>query len=423
MAAEKDETRLALALAPPLLEETLAAHYGEAQASVDRQMGVAGAAFQIAGAAVLLAALAGCGFAVASGIVIGRYLSPRPHAPPWTPSVVLLKPLHGLEPGLERDLAAALAQTYPGPLTMRLGLQHPADPALPLASALAAADSRVAVVLDPAEHGGNRKVSNLINLARGIEAEVVVLSDSDIGVDADYVARLVAALAEPGVGIVTCLYRGKAARPGAAARLGAMGVSYGFLPLAAAGVRLGATPGMGSTLALRRETLEAIGGFERVKDVLADDYEIAAAVRALGLKSVVPPFLVTHGCAEATLAELWRHEVRWAKTVRDLDAAGYAGSLITHPLPLALVGWALLVSGGSAWAGLGGLATAAALLARLWLKSRVDAVTGATSGPWWLIPARDILSVAVFAAAHLARRVEWRGARFHVGRGGELTPV
>ena len=385
-----------------------------------------GLAVAAAGWLLLALALAGCGFHLYASVVVGRYdgRAAGPPAPAREPSVTLLKPLHGAEPGLRSALESCLRQDYRGAVEMRLGLQDLADPALPLARALAAEDPRVSVVADGTPHGGNRKVSNLVNLARAAPLnELVVQSDSDIVAPPDHLRRLAAALQAPGVGLATCLYRGEAARPTLAARLGAMFVSYGGLPLFAVGVGLGATPSMGSTLALRRETLEAVGGFAAVGDVLADDYEMGVQVRALGLKTVVPPFLVTHRSTESTLGELWRHELRWSRTVADIDLPGHLGSVVTHPLPLALAGWALL---GGAWPGLG--AAAFALAVRMWLKSRVDAVAragGAASatGPWWLLPIRDMLSAAVFVAALAARRVDWRGARFHVGRDGQLTPV
>ena len=138
----------------------------------------------------------------------------------------------------------------------------------------------------------------------------------------------------------------------------------------------------------------------------------------LGLEVVHPPVFVGHDCAESTLGELWRHEVRWAKTIRGLDPGGYAGSFVTHAVPLA---WLAYLLSGLAWWALAALAVS--ILARLWLKGRVDAVVGVTSGPWWLLPVRDMLSLAVFVAAWFASRVDWRGSRFHVGRDGGLTPV
>ena len=153
-----------------------------------------------------------------------------------------------------------------------------------------------------------------------------------------------------------------------------------------------------------------------------------ARVRGLGLRSVVPPFLVAHRAGEAGLGEVWRHEVRWGRTTRDINPAGYLGSVVTYPLALSLCGWVVLGAAAPAAAWAGALATGAALAVRLWLKGRVDRVIRANggpaaTGPWWLLPGRDMLSFAVFLAALFARKVEWRGARFHVGRDGGLTPV
>jgi ceramide glucosyltransferase len=385
------------------------------------------------GAFLLLMAVVGSGFSLHAARALARYGRPteaRSAAP--QPDVTLIKPLHGEEPGLAQSLTGFLAQDYAGAVELRLGLQSPDDPALAVARAMKGRDGRaVRVVLDATQHGANRKVSNLINLAHAAPlAELVVQSDSDMAVSPDYLAQLAQALEAPGVGLASCLYLGEAARPGLAARLGAMFVSYSGLPLFAVGVSLGAKPSMGSTIALRRETLQAVGGFESVKDVLADDYELGVRVRALGLQSVVPPFLVTHRHSESTLGELWRHEMRWSKTVSQIDRWGHLGSVVTHPLPLALLGWLCLAAAGAPLngSGIGAGVVLLALAARLWLKSRVDAAAvrnGASeeTGPWWLLPGRDMLSIAVFVCAYLAQGVEWRGARFHLGRGGALTPV
>ena len=404
-------------------------------------MGALGLAVTGAGALLLLMSLAGCGFHLHAGRVLRRYRTAPAGAPADAPAITLIKPLHGAEPSLFELLTAFLAQRYPAEVELRMGVQNPEDAALSVAQSIKGGPSRsVRVVVDETEHGANRKVSNLINIARSAPlAPLVIQSDSDIFVGGGYLAGIAHALSNPTVGVASCLYWGEAAtppspdwsgatKPALAATLGAMGVSYQSLPLFAVGVSLGATPCMGSTIALRRETLEAVGGFESVRDVLADDYEIGAKVRALGLKSVVPPFLVAHQSCETTLGELWRHEVRWSKTVSDIDRWGHIGSLVTHPFALALLGWAVLTLAGSNLSGTGVIVTLVALGTRLWLKSRVDAVTAANgapaaTGPWWLLPARDMMSFAVFVGAFFARRVEWRGARFHVGRDGGLTPV
>ncbi len=198
-----------------------------------------------------------------------------------------------------------------------------------------------------------------------------------------------------------------------------MGVSYGFLPNVALGAALGlAHPCMGSTIALRRAVLDRIGGFERVKDALSDDYDLGQAVRDAGLTVALPPLLVEHGCAEASLTELFAHELRWAVTIRSIDPAGHLGSLVTHAVPLALVGLAC----GGGWApGVAGLAVA--LAARAWLKLSVDAAAGRPSGPWIMMPLRDLLSFGVFVASHFTSRVRWRDDRFVLGPDRSLSPA
>lgn len=359
----------------------------------------------------------GAVYALAAAALVSRYRSPSAaiEAGDW-PAVSLLKPLHGDEPELAANLESLLAQNYRAPVQVVLGLRDEADTALPLARALSLAHPvQVTLVLDPDQHGANRKVSNLINLTAAARHDLLVQSDSDIAVDAGYLGRIAARLAAPGVGLVTSLYIGQG-RAGGWSRLAAMNLSYAFLPSVVVGVALGlAKPCMGSTIALSRQTLERIGGWRAVADVLADDYEVGRAVRALGLGTVLAPGAVTHACSERTLAEVWRHELRWALTVREIDPAGFFGSFVTHAIPLALVG--LLLCGG---APAGWIVLALAIAARLWLKFRVDRTFGSSAGAWWLLPARDMLSAIVFIAALVGRSIEWRGSRYTVAKGGVL---
>jgi ceramide glucosyltransferase len=336
------------------------------------------------------------------------------------PSVTVLKPLHGGEPGLEAALGTLFGQHYPGAVQLIFGLQDPADPALAVAERLRAAhpEANVAIVVDERQHGANRKVSNLINMAERATGEVLVLADSDIFVGSDYLRRVVAALEEPEVGIVTCPYFGRRL-DGFWSRLAAMQISYQFLPSVAVGVGLGlATPCMGSTIALRREVLSEIGGFQAVADKLADDYALGEAVRATGRRSLVAPVLVAHGCSEGSFGELWAHELRWARTVRGIDPGGFAGSIVTYPLAWAIIATALLAGSPAALAGL-----LLAAVARLWMMQQVDKLTGSQAQEWWLAPVRDMLCLAVFVGSFFVRRVEWRGASFRLDRRGGLSSV
>ena len=175
---------------------------------------------------------------------------------------------------------------------------------------------------------------------------------------------------------------------------------------------------MGSTIALRRETLQAIGGFEAFADLLADDYAIGEAVRTAGFKTVVAPVLVAHACAEETLGEMLAHELRWARTVRGVDPAGFFGSGVTHAFVLALLG-AILLQGSPA--ALAVLALAAGV--RLWMMRHVAQVTAPAKASLWLFPLRDVLSFVVFVGSFFVSVVDWRGARFRVDHSGGLSGI
>ncbi|MGH6738886.1 MAG: bacteriohopanetetrol glucosamine biosynthesis glycosyltransferase HpnI, partial [Bradyrhizobium sp.] len=327
------------------------------------------------------------------------------------PAVTILKPLHGAEPDLEANLAGFCVQDYPGPVQIVFGVDDPADPAIAEVRALLIRfpDRDLELVIDSRRHGTNRKVSNLINMLFKARHEILVVSDSDIVVDSDYLKNIVASLGRPGVGLVTCLYRG-AATTGPWARLAAAEIDYHFLPGVLVGLRLGlAAPCFGSTIALRAKTLAAIGGFESVADQLADDYAIGALVRGASLTVAIPAFTVGHVCAQRTARDLFRHEVRWARTIRFVDPIGFAGSAITHALPLALIG---MVLGGMTAAGC--IIVVAALACRFALQIQLDRAF-ALRGDWfWLGPFRDVLSYAVFIASFFGRNVEWRGQRYGV---------
>jgi ceramide glucosyltransferase len=322
------------------------------------------------------------------------------------PSITMLKPLHGPEPRLAAKLVGFLDQDYTGSIEMVCGVARADDPAL------AAIPAPARTVIDPTRLGSNGKVSNLINMMREASGEIVVLSDSDMAVPRDYAARIVAALEQPGVGAVTLLYAGVGETNGWS-RMAAAGINWGFLPSVMVGLATGlAKPCMGSTIAMCRETLDAIGGFERFKDLLADDNAIGMAVRELGLEVVVPPPIVTHGCTETSLAALAVHELRWNATVRMLDPAGYAGSIVAFPLTWGLLAFA---SGAGWWVPF------VALLARLALAGRIDSITGRRTAPLWWLPARDLLSFGLYVGAFFTRRVDWRGQRLHMAQDGRMT--
>lgn len=366
---------------------------------------------------LLLLAGAGALYMLAVAVVQFRFFSRPGEAVASEAAVTLLKPLHGAEPRLEANLATFLMQRHFGPIQLICGVASADDPAIAAVEALRRAhpDADIELVIDPTCHGASGKVSNLVNMAKRAKHSMLVLSDGDIAVGIDYLARVLDALDTPGVGAVTCFYHGRG-DAGFWSRVAAAGLSWQFVPSAVFGAAMGlAKPCMGSTIALRRETLDAIGGFARFADVLADDHAIGAAVRETGLEVAIPPMLVIHASDEPSLGALFRHELRWAATVRGVTpAAAYLGSAITYPLPFALL--ALPFAPLSAALGI-----VLVLLARIAVTGTSDRLTGERTAPLWLLPFRDCLSFGVFIASFFARSVDWRGARLTMTGNGRMS--
>jgi ceramide glucosyltransferase len=368
----------------------------------------------------LALAAAGCAYALIAAAVVRQFAGAAASDAIAFPGVTILKPLHGAEPGLHDKLASFCDQDYPGPVQSLFGVQDASDPAVAVVDRLIAerpgADIQLRVSTHPA--GPNPKVAVLIGLQRHIRHDVVVLSDSDVSVERNYLARIIATLARPGVGLVTCLYHGVPVA-GPWARLAGMAIDYHFLPNVLVGLALGlARPCFGSTIAMRRETLARIGGFDAFLEHLADDNAIGEAVRAIGMRVAIPRWIVAHACPERSFIELWRHELRWARTLRAVSPSGYAGTVITHPLPFALLG-AWLSGLGT----LGAASIAAAIACRLVLQRQVDHTLHVSMSRWWLGPARDLLAFAVYVGSFFVDVVSWRGKRYKVRADGTLVPV
>lgn len=330
--------------------------------------------------------------------------------------VTILKPLYGAEPRLIENLATFLDQRWNAPIQLLCGVHSERDTAFAAVEALMARhpDADITCVADSRPHGSNGKVSNLVNMMTAARHDILILSDSDIAVTPDYLDQVVGALDRPGIGAVTCAYHGRG-DAGFWSRLGAAGLSWQFLPNVVVSLAIDAGGVcMGSTIALRRATLEAIGGFERFADILADDHAIGAAVRELGLEVTVPPLVVTHGSADDSLAALLRHELRWAATVRQLNPRGYAGMIVTHPLPFALLTLPIAPTLG-AWLLIG------TIISRLLLIENVQRLCSGVAPSLALLPLRDLLSFFVFIGGFATGSVDWRGERLRMEARGRIS--
>jgi ceramide glucosyltransferase len=290
-----------------------------------------------------------------------------------------------------------------------LGVRDPSDPAIAVVETLKRrfplAD--IALVVDPRVHGSNLKVSNLINMMEAARHLWLVLADSDIAVAPDYLARVTAPLSDPGVGIVTCLYHGRALG-GFWTRLGALFIDTWFAP----SVRVASSGGasafaFGATIALRRETLHAIGGFAALKDRLADDYRLGELTRALGLRTVLSDVEVATDVTEGSFAALWSRERRWMQTIRSLNPLGYAFSFITFTLPMLALGLWLAPTRFNAAAALLGAC------ARLGLHWRRRAPQYAGNAAIYA-PLRDCLLLAEWLSAFAGTTTRWRRHRLAI---------
>jgi ceramide glucosyltransferase len=351
-----------------------------------------------------------------------RSASGSARATPGVLPVSILKPLKGIDPGMYESLRSQCRQDYPE-YEIIFGVSDPADPAAELVKQLQAEFPQHAIRMKVCGEnlGANTKVSNLAQMLREARHENIVVSDSDIRVESDYLQRVVGRPTDPKIGLVTCLYRGIAA-PTLGSRLESLGISTDFVPgvLVARQLESGIHFGLGSTLAFRRHDLAAIGGFEAIADYLADDYELGKRIAGLGLKVVLSEVVVETFLPSYTFAEFIRHQLRWARTIREARRGGYIGLALTFGLFWSLL--ALLISSGAAWAwGLLGVAVCArvavaVLVGRSVLRNRH------TIRRLWLLPLRDLVAVAVWLCGLAGRRISWRGEKFRLQDGKLVRP-
>jgi len=328
------------------------------------------------------------------------------------PPVTILKPLKGVDPEIWESFCSHCEQNYPE-FQLIFGVSDSADPAIEVVRKIQAKypSRSIELILCDRVLGANIKVSNLAQMLPAARHEILLVNDSDIRVPPDYLRSVLTPLADPSVGLVTCLYRGQAA-PTLGSRLEAVGIVTDFVPgvLSARFLEKGLHFGLGSTLAFRRGDLEAIGGFETLLDYLADDYELGRRIAATGKRVDLSAATVTTCLPAYTLWEFFRHQLRWSRTIRDARRWGYAGLLFTFGLPWALA--TVLAAHGALWAWLL-LALTSAVRLTVGLVAAVLVLHDdqILSNLYWL-PLRDLIAPIVWAAGFLGNRIHWRGDLF-----------
>jgi ceramide glucosyltransferase len=341
-------------------------------------------------------------------------ISPFPLFP-----ITILKPLRGSDPEQYASFQSFCRLDYPE-YQIVFGALAPDDPGLEAARRLAREfpERDIAVVAGGEAFGLNRKVCNLEHMLRAAKHDLLTLCDSDMRVEPDYLRRVAAPFADPDAGIVTCLYRGCRAR-GLASALEALGIGADFAPSVLAAYRLeGLSFAFGSTIVIRRETLEAVGRFRALADELADDYLLGYRVKGLGKKVILSDYVVDDVLGSETLREMWARRLRWAKTMRAMRPGGWAGAFLTHGTVLALL--FLLATGlrPAGWAGFG-LTLGLRAFTATWIARRCTR-DGNLPRLLPLLPLSDLLAFALWAASFFGNRIVWRGERFRLGKGGRL---
>ncbi len=342
----------------------------------------------------------------------------------FAPGISVLKPIHGDNPHLYASLASFCDQDWPT-YEVIFGAHTADDPAIAVAKRLQAEmpDRDFRIVIDERLAGPNRKAANLANIYQHARYDIIVLSDSDVEVDRNCLSSMAAPFFDQKVGAVATMYKGLA-KGGAPARFAAHYINDWFVPSVLVDVSLrGIDFVFGAMSAVRREALDAIGGFEHLSQCLAEDFAMGRLVDRRGWKVVLSPYACDTICAEKTFREMFAHEVRWQRSERACRPLDHFMSVVTWSLPLLLV---LLLPQPSI---IGLSIITAEIVARMalhvLLRRRFAMSDGASV---WLVPVRECVCFAAWAGGLFGNTIRWGSETFTIKafralmRAGELAP-
>ncbi len=369
---------------------------------------------------LLLALLAA---AIAYNLVViwaaGSYRREPPAPPPAAlPPISIFKPLHGAHPWLHDCLQSFCRLDYPA-YELLFCAATGNDPGLETARGLQRDFPSVAmrVLVADRVYGANGKVDSLDKMYREMRHQILVISDDDIMVPPDYLRRLAAEVQQPGVGAVTCPYRG---RPGAsvASQVEAFGIAGEFFGGALVARKMeGVRFAMGSTIAVGKELVAEIGGFPALADYLADDYELGARLAARGHRNVMSAMVLDTQLPPDTWRAMLAHQFRWMRTQAISRPGGHIGLGVTYGSvwSVAVLAWY------PQWWSLVAV-WAAARCAACWCVGARTLDDPVVRRWWWLAPVRELLTASLWFASLFRRTVVWRGERFRT-EGGKMVRV
>ena len=362
---------------------------------------------------VLLGALAGAlVYSVLSVVAAQRYLAVHPPTLRTPEAVSILKPLAGLDLDLESNLRTFFEQDYPA-FEILFAVRQATDPAIAVVEKLQREYSKIMTRLlvtgDPPY--ANAKVFSLHQMLAAASNDLVVMSDSDTRVT-PYLLRTVAAeFQDARFGVATCPYRAVGASFWS--RLEATGMNTDFIAgILVARMLEGMRFAVGPTIVARRTVIESIGGFDRLKDYLAEDFVMGKFAAQAGHGVMLSSYVIEHHIGGADLQESADHRLRWARSTRRSRPLGYLGQLFTMPLPLAL----LLYAVHCAWWPV----LASMVVVRVFAAYVVSARVLRTKLNWWLLPIEDLIAFCFWIAGFFGNTITWRGRRYYLHRDGRF---
>ncbi|MGH8615425.1 MAG: bacteriohopanetetrol glucosamine biosynthesis glycosyltransferase HpnI [Gammaproteobacteria bacterium] len=374
----------------------------------------------------LIPVVGGTLYAIVSVVIVLRYFEQANRNPKkrtdFSPAVTILKPVCGLEKELTANLRSACLQSYPD-YEVIFSVQDPRDPALSILHEIRQEFGcrRVSVVVSDVQAGSNGKVNNLLGALSKASHDVVVISDSDTRLRSDYLSNIVAPLADPEVACACTLFKVTEADR-LVEKLEALTINADFMPSVVFAEVTGASKCcLGPSIAIRRATLDQIGGLKSLADYLVEDYELGRRIWASGKKMALVPYVIDVVVDLPDWRRWWTHQVYWDQNTRLARPSAFLATCLIRSVPFALV-FALLRLFDPI--GLAALSTAvavriitAAMLLKWGFKEEARLRTLA------LLPFRDILGLITWALSFTQQTVIWRGAKFQLTRGGRMVPI
>jgi ceramide glucosyltransferase len=365
-----------------------------------RWFGLAAAALAVCGAIYnLLAIVAAVRFRVGKTLLTD-----------YKPPVSILKPVRGRDAGFYEAIRSHAVQQYPE-FELIFGSADVDDPAFEDVERLRGEFPHIPMrTVHTQNDAPNGKVGSLEIMAREARHQVLLINDGDILVRPDYLARVVGMLADPTVGLVTCLYRGRGSS--VASQAEALGIATEFAPSVLVARLLSAGGfALGSTMAFRVADLAAIGGLAGIREYLADDYQLGARIAGLGKHVALSDSIVETNLGAGSWKDVWKHQVRWSRTIRVSRAGGYFGYLVTQA-----TFWCLITAAFGYWQiALGAMSVRLGAAA-----AGMAALRDIRPARIILVPLRDLFGLAVWVAGIVGHEVEWRGIRFKLLSDGRI---